>query len=85
MPSLSPEAAGTRASFAFGRESAFRIISVAAGMSRPLSTFRVDDYPLTAPAVRPRTRNLRTRMENTSTGSITMVPPAAILPHSHPS
>jgi hypothetical protein len=41
--------------------------------------------PLSAPAVRPCTRNRRTRIEKNSTGSMTMVPPAAILPHSQPS
>ncbi len=41
-------------------------------------------HPFTAPAVSPLIRNLRTASENTSTGSITSVPPAAILPHSQP-
>jgi len=40
---------------------------------------------LTAPADMPPIRNLRTAMEKTKTGSMTMVPPAAIFPHSQPS
>ena len=33
-----------------------------------------------APAVKPRMRYFRTNIEKTTTGNITMVPPAAILP-----
>ena len=41
--------------------------------------------PFTAPAVRPSTRKRRTSIENTSTGSITSEPPAAMRPQSQPS
>ena len=45
---------------------------------------RHSHHPLTAPAVSPSIRKRRTTSENTRTGSITIVPPAAIRPHSQP-
>src|SRR5262249_10222447 len=42
-------------------------------------------HPLSAPPVRPCTRYRRTTKEKTSTGSMIMVPPAAMRPHSQPS
>jgi hypothetical protein len=45
---------------------------------------RAQPQPFTAPAVSPLTRNRLTASENTSTGSITITPPAAIRPHSQP-
>ena len=42
-------------------------------------------HPLIAPAVMPWIRKRRTSIEKTRTGSITMAPPAAILPQAQPS
>ena len=42
-------------------------------------------HPFTAPVVIPWIRNLRSTIEKISTGSMTMVPPAAMRPHSQPS
>src|SRR5436190_21626630 len=42
-------------------------------------------HPFTAPPVRPCTRYRLTTKEKASTGSMIMVPPAAMRPHSQPS